>query len=70
MQELLQKAFDNLVKLPDDLQNQIAVEILEEIEWEKEWDKNKTNNKLDELINKTRKEHLSNKTHKMGFDEL
>ena len=38
MTKLLAQAFDRAAELPEDLQDQLARELLEEIEWESRWD--------------------------------
>lgn len=74
MNVVLKEALDELLLLPEDLQNQIALDLLEEVKWEKELykneSKNKTNTNLNKLVSKAKKEHSEDKTHNIGFDEL
>lgn len=72
MTKLLTEAFEKASSLSEDLQNQIAQEILEEMAWEGRWDQTlaDSQDKLDRLAEKAEKEYRAGKTKEMGFDEL
>ncbi len=72
MTELLSKAFEQAVKLPQTLQNEIAEQLLEDIEGELKWDETlaKSHDKLAKLADQALKEFKTGRTQKMGFDEL
>jgi hypothetical protein len=71
MTKLLTQAFEKASELPDDLQDQLTIEVLDEIEWEPLWDLTLANprNKLEQMAEKAEKEYRSGKTKKMRFDE-
>jgi len=72
MTKLLTEAFEKASSLSEDLQNQIAQEILEEMAWEGRWDQTLADpqHKLDRLAERAEKEYQAGKTKEMGFDEL
>ena len=72
MTHLLSQAFQKASELPENLQDEIASELLEEIEWESRWDKTlaESPDKIDRLAQKAIEEYRSGKTKEMGFDEL
>ena len=72
MTKLLTQAFEKASGLPDDLQDQLAIEVIEEIEWESRWDQTlaHSQDKLERMAEKAAKEYRSGKTKEMGFDEL
>ncbi len=72
MTELLSKAFEQAVKLPQTLQDEIAEQLLEDIEGELKWDETlaKSHDKLAKLADQALKEFKAGRTQKMGFDEL
>lgn len=72
MTELLSQAFEKASKLPDDIQDQIAIDLLEEIEWEFSWDQTlaRSQDKLERMSEKAAEEYRAGKTKEMGFDEL
>ncbi|MCK4605273.1 MAG: hypothetical protein KAU41_11405 [Deltaproteobacteria bacterium] len=72
MTELLSKAFEQAVKLPQTLQDEIAEQLLEDIEGELKWDETlaKSHDKLAKLADQALKEFKTGRTQKMGFDEL
>ena len=72
MTELLSKAFEQAVKLPQALQDEIAEQLLEDIEGELKWDETlaKSHDKLAKLADQALKESKAGRTQKMGFDEL
>jgi hypothetical protein len=72
MTNLLAQAFQKASQLPENLQDEIASELIEEIEWESRWDETlaQSQDKIDQLAQKALDEYLSGKTKEMGFDEL
>ena len=72
MTELLSKAFEQAVKLPQTLQDEIAEQLLKDIEGELKWDETlaKSHDKLAKLADQALKEFKTGRTQKMGFDEL
>ncbi len=69
MKKILQTAIDKLSELPDNIQEELAIEIIEEIEWNKVNYSTFSNN-FAKIIDKAKQEHKNGKTHKMGFDEI
>jgi len=72
MTKLLTKAFEQASSLPEDLQDQVATELLDEIAWEARWDQTLANSqdKLDQLAEEAEAEYRAGNTKEMGFDEL
>tara|TARA_Y100000294_G_C8480706_1_gene306610 strand:+ start:294 stop:512 length:219 start_codon:yes stop_codon:yes gene_type:complete len=72
MNKLLTKAFEKAGKLPHEIQDEIAKNLLEDIEGETRWDQTleKSHDKLAKLSDMALKEFKAGKTKKMGFDEL
>jgi len=72
MTPLLSRAFQRAACLPEDLQDQIAKELIEEIEGEQRWDETllNTQEQLDRLAEKALSEYREGKTKEMGFDQL
>ncbi len=72
MTNLLAQAFQKASELPENIQDELACELLEEIEWESRWDKTlaDSQDKLDKMAQKALDEYQSGKTKEMGFDEL
>ena len=72
MTKLLTEAFQKASSLPEDLQDQIAQELLEEMEWEGRWEQTLagSQDKLDRLAEKAEQAYRSGKTQEMGFDDL
>ena len=70
--ELLARAFEKASRLPQDLQNQLARELLDEIAWESSWDKTleDSQDKLDRLAEKAEREYQAGKTKEQGIDDL
>ena len=58
--------------LPENIQDELASQLLEEIEWESRWDKTlaESQNLLDQLAEKALREHENGKTREIRFDEL
>ena len=72
MTKLLAQAFDRAAELPEDLQDQLARELLEEIEWESNRDATLADSqeKLEQLAERAAQEYRMGKIEKRGFDEL
>jgi len=70
--ELLARAFEKASRLPRDLQNQLAQELLDEIAWESSWDKTleDSQDKLDRLAEKAEREYQAGRTEEQGIDDL
>jgi hypothetical protein len=69
MTNLLKQAFEKAATLSDDLQEQLARQILEELEAEARWDATlaSSQDKLDQLAEKAEREYRAGKTKEMGF---
>ncbi len=72
MTALLSQAFDKAAKLPEAIQEQIALQLLEDIDAESKWDQTfaETQNQLAKLADKALHDIKAGKAKKMGFDEL
>jgi hypothetical protein len=72
MATLLSKAIKRIETLPQELQDEIAVQLLEDLESESKWQRTlaKPQNKLDQLAEKALQESAAGETKKIGFDEL
>ncbi|MCE5231413.1 hypothetical protein LLG95_17695 [bacterium] len=72
MTKLLSEAFEKASALSEEMQNQLARELLEELEGEHRWDKTlaDSHDALDRMADEAEKEFRAGKTKEMGFDEL
>ena len=72
MTKLLTEAFEKASSLSEDLQNQIAREIVEAMAGEERWDQTlaESQDQLDRLSEKAEREYRAGKTKEMGFDDL
>ncbi|MEE8138545.1 MAG: hypothetical protein V3R89_08615 [Thermoanaerobaculia bacterium] len=72
MTKLLAKAFDLASKLPQELQDQLAAELLQELADEETWDEAlaASASQLEQLAEKALEEYRSGRTTELGFDEL
>ena len=72
MTRLLAEAFEKASSLSEELQDQLALELLEEMAAETRWDETfiKTQEQLDRLADIAEREYRAGKTKQMGFDEL
>ena len=72
MTQLLSKAFEQVSKLPQDMQNEIAEQLLEDIIDELKWNDTfaKSHKELAKLADRALEEFRAGRTRKMGFDEL
>ena len=72
MTKLLAEAFHKASSLSDELQDQLARELLDELDGETRWNQTlaASQDTLDRLADKAEKEYRAGKTKEMGFDEL
>lgn len=72
MRELLSEAIKRIEKLPADLQDEIAKQILDDIENERDWRKtlSKPQKKIERLAEKALENSKAGRTKKIGFDKL
>jgi hypothetical protein len=72
MTKLLAQAFAKASELPENLQDELARELLQELAGEALWDQTlaESAEAVDKLAEQALKEHRAGRTRKMGFDEL
>lgn len=72
MTSLLKQAFKKALKLPDTVQDELALELLGDIEDELRWDETfeKTRDELGKLADKALEDFKAGRVKKLGFDEL
>ena len=72
MTELLEKAFRLASRLPQDLQDQLAAELLQELADEQRWDETLSASapELERLADQALEEHRQGSTIEQGIDEL
>jgi len=72
MTKLLAEAFEKASKLPENLQDELARDLLEELAGEARWDQTlaQSADALDEMAEQALKEHRAGRTKRMGFDKL
>jgi hypothetical protein len=72
MSALLEKAFEEAKRLPENLQDELAAEWLQDIEDERRWAEQFANSqdKLAKLVEEAKAEILEGKRVEMGMDEL
>jgi hypothetical protein len=72
MTELLEKAFRLASKLPQDLQDQLAAELLQELADEQRWEETLSASapELERLADQALKEYRRGSTIEQGIDEL
>jgi hypothetical protein len=72
MTKLLAQAFEKASELPENLQDELARELLQELAGEALWDQTlaESAEAVDKLAEQALKEHRAGRTRKMGFDEL
>jgi hypothetical protein len=72
MTKLLAQAFAKASELPENLQDELARELLQELAGEALWDQTlgESAGAVDKLAEQALKEHRAGRTRKMGFDEL
>jgi DNA-binding phage protein len=73
MNRLLEEAFRKAQDLPDDLQSELAEQLIEDVENELGWQQTLSQPQgiaLDDMAAKALEDSVQGKTRKMGFDEL
>ncbi|ACB52465.1 hypothetical protein cce_3117 [Crocosphaera subtropica ATCC 51142] len=73
MTDLLTEAFKKAQNLPEDIQNELAKQLIQDIESEYQWQETleqPQSSFLDELARKALNESSQGKTKKIGFDEI
>ena len=72
MTKLLAKAFQTASKLPENLQDELAQQLIDELASEARWEQTlaESTSKLDAMAEKALGEHRAGRTKEMGFDEL
>ena len=72
MTKLLSKAFKKAEKLPYNMQDEIATQLMEDIAGELKWDDTlkKSSEQLGNMANKAIENFRAGRTQKKGFDEL
>ena len=72
MTKLLAKAFDLASRLPQELQDQLAAELLQELADEEKWDQAlaASASQLEQLAEEALQEYRGGRTTELGFDEL
>ena len=73
MTNLLNEAFKKAQNLPEDVQDELAKQLIEDIENEYQWQQTleqPQSSFLDELARKALNESSQGKTQKIGFDEI
>jgi HD superfamily phosphohydrolase len=72
MTELLRQAFDRAASLPDQLQDELARELLDDLEGEARWADTlaKSQDLLERMADRALLDAREGRTKRMGFDEL
>lgn len=72
MTKLLEKAFAEAAKLPQDAQDRIAAQLLQELADEAKWDASfaASASELERLAAEALEEYRAGRTQELGFDEL
>lgn len=72
MTELLEKAFAEAAKLPEETQDRIAAELLRELADDAKWDASFASSapELERLAAEALEEYRAGRTEELGFDEL
>lgn len=72
MTKLLEEAFNQASRLPEELQDQLAARLLRELADEAKWDAALADSaeELEKLADKALREHGTGETEELGFDEL
>lgn len=72
MTTLLERAFAEVAKLPEDVQNRVAAQLLEELADEARWDAAfaASADKLERLAAEALEEYRAGRTEELGFDQL
>jgi len=72
MTKLLAEAFEKASRLPENLQDELARELIEELAGEARWDQTlaESADTVDKMAEQALKEHRAGRTKRMGFDKL
>jgi hypothetical protein len=72
MTKLLAEAFEKASRLPENLQDELARELIEELAGEARWDQTlaESADAVDKMAEQALKEHRAGRTKRMGFDKL
>jgi hypothetical protein len=72
MTKLLAQAFEKASELPENLQDELARELLDGLTWEARWGATlaQSADALDDMAEQAIKDHRAGRTKEMGFDEL
>ena len=72
MTKLLAQAFEKASELPENLQDELARELLDGLTWEARWDAAlaESADTLDDMAEQAIKDHSAGRTKEMGFNEL
>lgn len=72
MTKLLERAFAEAAKLPEEAQDRIAVNLLEELADDAKWDASfaASGSQLERLAAEALEEYRAGRTEELGFDEL
>ena len=72
MTKLLAQAFEKASALPEDLQDELARELLDGLAWEARWNKAlaESADALDDMAEEALKDHRAGRTKEKGFDQL
>lgn len=72
MTKLLEKAFAEAAKLPEEVQDRIAAQLLQELADEAKWDASFAVSaiQLERLAGEALEEYRAGRTEELGFDEL
>jgi len=72
MTKLLAEAFERASALPEELQDEVARQLLEELAWEARWDQTlaESADAVDQMAEEALREYRAGKTQEMGFDQL
>ncbi len=72
MTKLLAEAFERASALPEELQDEVARQLLEELAWEARWGQTlaESGDAVDRMAEEALREYRAGKTQEMGFDEL
>ena len=69
---LLEKAFEEASKLPEEAQDRLAAQVLEELKDEGRWSEafDGSGSKLDQLADEALRDYREGRTKELGFDQL
>ena len=72
MTKLLQKAFEAAAALPDEMQDQLATQLLQQLADEAKWDESlaASADELERMAREALEEYRAGRTEELGFDQL